>query len=274
MFIYISLLFAAFVLLYILTGKLTRLIKRTKLLNAPFSFEWEKILEKNIFFYRHLPQHFKKELKGDIQIFLNEKRFKGCGGLKITDEIRLTIAAEACILLLNRKSKYYPHLSTIFVYPHIYVGGENRLSSTGIPIENKSARAGESWHRGPLVLAWDDVKNSSNQNTKGHNVVLHEFAHQLDQEDGEADGAPILPKTMRYAEWTRVFKKEYNHLLDDVKFQRKNVLDYYGGTNPAEFFAVATETFFTKPQELNRDEPELYQELKTYYALDPLKWID
>lgn len=207
-----------------------------------------------------------------MNIFLDEKHFEECGDLKVTGEMKVTIASQACMLLLNRKTKFYPNLFTIFVYPKTFVGGENMMTSDGVLRERRSARLGESWHRGPLVLAWDTVIENARNSRDGHNVVLHEFAHQLDTEDGKADGAPNLGDTSFHLEWARVFKSEYEKLRKNIEQHKRSFLDSYAGTNPAEFFAVVTEAFYTEPKELKRKEPELYEELRKYYQVDPAEW--
>lgn len=230
-------------------------------------------MNRNVALYRYLPDPLKKELQGHIQVFLDEKIFEGCGGLKITDEIRVTIAAQACILLLNRKPTYYPKLYTILVYPGAYVA--KKVTVIGMQhTEEMTVRAGESWTRGEVVLAWDNVRQEAIDLADGHNVVLHEFAHQLDQEDGSADGAPILEKLSSYRTWARVLSKEYQDLQQRVLSGRKDIMDAYGATDPAEFFAVATETFFERPKQMKLTHPELYEELESYYGLDPLKWFE
>jgi Mlc titration factor MtfA (ptsG expression regulator) len=260
-------------LIFTLGKPLFRYYRRKLLKSKPFPPEWEKMLNRSIALYHYLPDSLKKELQGHIQVFLGEKIFEGCGGLKITDEIRVTIAGEACILLLNRKPTYYPKLYTILVYPSAYVA--KKITVVGIEhTEEMTVRAGESWTRGEVVLAWDNVRQTAIDLAPGHNVVLHEFAHQLDQEDGSADGAPILEKRSSYRTWARVLSKEYQDLQRKALSGRKDIMDAYGATNPAEFFAVATETFFERPKQMKLTHPELYDELKSYYGLDPLKWFE
>jgi len=231
---------------------------------------WLEIIRRNVPYYRLLPEEDRKELLGDILVFLGEKRFEGCGGLEMTDEIKVTIAAQACILLLHRQNSDYPRLESILVYPYAYMArGVRRSEGTGMIREGDEVRAGESWLRGAVVLSWDDVKKSSRDVHGGHNVVLHEFAHQLDQESGVADGAPVLPSSSMYVAWARVLGKEYGQLLKDIDHQRRTDIDAYGATNPAEFFAVVTECFFEKPVELRERHPGLYKELKLFYRQDP-----
>ncbi len=241
--------------------------RRDRLRAIPLSQPWLKIIERNVPFYRCLPEPDQQELQGHIQVFLNEKRFEGCGGLQITEEIRVTIAAQACLLLLHRDTDYYPTMKSILVYPSAYVARVTE-SAGGIVGEGVSVRLGESWQRGAVILSWDDVLGGAADIHDGHNVVLHEFAHQLDQEGGAAHGSPILPHRSMYVAWARVLGAEYVQLQQDAEHGRKSVMDKYGATNPAEFFAVATECFFEKAVQLKRKHPELYEELKLYYQQD------
>jgi hypothetical protein len=260
-------------LIFTLGKPLFRYYRRKQLRSSPFPPKWEGILNRNVALYRYLPDSLKKELQSHIQVFLGEKTFEGCEGLKITDEIRVTIAAQACILLLNRKPTYYPKLYTILVYPGAYVA--KKVTVIGMEhTEEMTVRAGESWTRGEVVLAWDDVRQEALDLAFGHNVVLHEFAHQLDQEDGSANGAPILEKRSSYRTWAMVLSKEYQDLQRTALAGRKDIMDAYGATDPAEFFAVATETFFERPKQMKLTHPELYNELESYYGLDPLKWFE
>jgi Mlc titration factor MtfA (ptsG expression regulator) len=247
--------------------------RRQQLMSQPFPPGWEEILNRNVALYRHLPGPLRKELQGHIQVFLGEKTFEGCGGLRITDEMRVTIAGQACILLLNRKPTYYPTLYTILVYPGAYVAKQTTVVGV-MHVEQKSVRAGESWTRGEIVLAWDEVRQTATGLTGGHNVVLHEFAHQLDQEDGKANGAPILGSLSSYAAWARILSREYRNLRRKALSGGTDIMDAYGATDPAEFFAVATETFFEKPQQMKLKHPDLYEELRTYYDLDPVSWFE
>jgi hypothetical protein len=239
-------------------------------LQRPFPSEWREILRRGVYLYRHAPVELRDAWHKRIQLFLVEKTFEGCGGLVVTEEMKLVIAAEACLLLLNKRLRAYPRLRSILVYPHAYwAEGMTQLGTQFV--KEPSLRAGESWLGGAVVLAWDVVAREAVSQGVG-NVVLHEFAHQLDQEDGRADGAPLLASSSRYAAWARVFSAEYKHLVDDIARSRPHVLDAYGATNPAEFFAVATEAFFERPAALHRRDRELYEQLREYYQLDPVSW--
>jgi Mlc titration factor MtfA (ptsG expression regulator) len=243
--------------------------RRDKLRSQPFLPEWKRIVRKNIPLYDRLDEPDRKELEGHIQVFLAEKDFEGCGGLVLTDEIKVTIAAQACLLLLHRETDYYKRLVTILVYPSAYTAKGIEPLGGGFVLEGEEGRLGEAWVDGVVVLSWDDVRSGASDIRDGHNVVLHEFAHQLDHEDGVADGAPVLDHRSRYVAWARVLGAEYEQLRQAMQQGHKSVLDHYGATNPAEFFAVATECFFEKPAQLRKKHPELYAELRDYYRQDP-----
>lgn len=219
-------------------------------------------------FVAKLPAARRRRLHGLMQLFLHDKRFEGCGGLEMTEEIRVTVAAHACRLLLGLQVEVpYPGLDVIRVYPHTYRTPTVRALGDVWVEGVESHRLGESSRRGYVVLAWDAVKRAARR-PEGHNVVLHEFAHQLDTEDGAADGAPPLPASL-YGPWARVLGEAFEELQEDVAAHRRSVLDGYGATNPAEFFAVATESFFEDGARLRDREPKLYEVLARYYGQDP-----
>jgi Mlc titration factor MtfA (ptsG expression regulator) len=232
------------------------------------------LIEKNVPFIGHLPIEDREELIGHVQVFLAEKRFEGCGGLEITDEVRVTIAAQACILLLHREMDYYPQLVSILVYPSTYVVRGGRRTPDGLAAEGPEARLGESWARDVVVLAWDHVLAGAADIHDGHNVVLHEFAHQLDQQSNGGSGAPALPRRSMYVAWARVLGRDFDQLVRDVEHHHRTLIDRYGATNPAEFFAVVTETFFEKARQLRSQHPELYAQLKDFYRQDPAELGD
>jgi Mlc titration factor MtfA (ptsG expression regulator) len=242
---------------------------RAKIRENPFPSDWSAILSRNVPIYERLSELDKADLRGLIQVFLAEKIFEGCNGLEITDEIKVTIAAQACMLLLRRETDVYPRLITILVYPSAFVSNMPRHGPLGVVSEGPLGLLGEAWSTGVVVLSWDDVKQGAADVRDGHNVVFHEFAHQLDQEDGASDGAPILPRPNLYSAWARVLGQEFDELRKAEETGKKSVLDTYGASEPAEFFAVATEAFFEKPVQLKKKHPELYEELKMYYGQDP-----
>jgi MtfA peptidase len=248
--------------------------RRDRARKRPFPEEWREVLSKNVPLYRRLPPALRATVEGHVQVLLAEKRFEGCGGLELTDEIRVTIAGHAALLLLGRARDFYPRLSSILVYPSAYRVNASRWGPGGIVTEGVEGRLGESWSLGALVVAWDEVLSDALGPHDGKNVALHEFAHQLDQEDRAANGTPLLGGRGLYAAWSRVLGAEYERLRRGIG----TVLDPYGATDPAEFFAVATEAFFEKPRELKAWNPELYDQLSSYYGLDlsgdPVRLVD
>src|SRR6266851_1805257 len=247
--------------------------RRERLRKKPFPSVWRAILERNLAFFRRLSEEDRNELLGHVQVFLAEKRFEGCGGLELTDEIRVTIAAQACLLLLHRKTDYFPRLLTILVYPSTYLVDEQRNVEGPVWEEGKMYRLGETGRTmGSMVLAWDAVKSGAADPSDGKNVVLHEFAHQLDYENFAADGAPALATREQQMSWREVMRTEFASLraADDTGIP--TLLDTYGATNPAEFFAVSVEAFFERPSALCSRHPKFYAELQRYFNQSPIDY--
>jgi Mlc titration factor MtfA (ptsG expression regulator) len=212
------------------------------------------------------------KLEALIRIFNAEKSFEGGGGLIITEEMRIAVAARACLLVLHRielDEPLYPGLDTIIVYPSTY-RAKLRHKEGFVVVEGLQARLGESWTRGVVVLSWDAVLAGAANLSDGRDVVLHEFAHQLDGADGEMDGTPELDDREHYGAWSEVASEAYAELRDAVERHRKTTIDPYGATNPPEFFAVVVELFFEKPSQLSDRYPDLYAELALFFKFDPV----
>jgi MtfA peptidase len=248
--------------------------QRRRLDKLPFPPAWLKILQKRVPYYGLLSLDEQAELRKLIRVFLAEKRFEGCGGLEMTDEIRVTIAAQACILLLNREHDYYAGLHSVLVYPSSYRAPSRRVDAAGVVHEGDEGRLGEAWLRGAIILSWDDVRLDAGDFQDGRNVTLHEFAHQLDQQDGTFNGAPLLETRSHYRSWARVLMKEYQALGEAADRGQQTLIDQYGATDPAEFFAVITEAFFETPKALKEEHPELYEELKKFFHQDTLARLE
>jgi MtfA peptidase len=262
----------AIVIGLILAAPLLTKWRRKRIRDRPFPYQWQALLDRKVPFYNRLPAPLQAQLRGYIQIFLAAKTFTGCGGLSITDEMRVTIAAHACLLLLKQNERFYPKLDAILVYPGAFVVNTTQTVGGYVVEEKPVARRGESWDKGIVVLSWEDIQYDATHGQDGHNVILHEFAHQLDQEDGAADGVPLLPHPTDRTTWSQVFRQEYDRLQRDVQRGLKTVMDAYGATAPAEFFAVATETFFERAEHMQQHHAELYGVLRHYYGLDPAGW--
>ena len=262
----------ALVLLWTVPPRLRR-SRRARACARPFPPAFVKILERNVPLYRRMPENLQDELRGRVNVLLDEKDFIGCGGLEITDEIRVTIAGHACCLLLNRDVDFFPGFSSILVYPDVYLADEV-VSDGVVETEGQEARSGESWHRGPVVLSWQDVLDSLAGDSDGYNVVLHEFAHKLDEENGDVDGVPALAESSHYKEWADVLTRAYSASGAVGGPHGVRVLDEYAFTAPEEFFAVATETFFEKPGQMRTELPDLYGQLRRFYCVDPASWME
>ncbi len=238
-----------------------------------FREEWIALLKENVPLYERLPDELRLRLHERIGQFVARVRFEGCGGLELTEEMVITVAAQACLLVVHRAGSPYPKLEVVYLYPSTFSSVMKQVDEFGIVTEEKVHRLGESWGSGTVVLAWDSVAHGAGNIFDGGNVTFHEFAHQLDHEDGPTDGAPSLPSPAAYRSWARVFQENYDDLQQLLEAGKETVLDDYGATNPAEFFAVATETFFEKPRQLFRARPELYGQMMNYYGLDPREWL-
>lgn len=273
---------AAMVMLVIAVGTWLFVYPRwrsRRLEQAPFPAEWENIVQHYLPFYRRMPDNIREQLKSQIKHFIANKRFVGCAGQLIDDEVRISIAAQACLLILGRPGDYYIGLRTIMVYPTEFVARHAHPDEFGLVSERAAVLAGEAWNNGRIILSWDSVRRGAADPTDGFNVVFHEFAHQLDNQFGRANGAPWLNNSDAYKRWSEVFAAEFQRLRAVASdpgaawlHQQNEVLDFYGASSPAEFFAVATESFFEKPHQLEQRHPELFQQLQWYYRVDPRLW--
>jgi Mlc titration factor MtfA (ptsG expression regulator) len=252
---------------------LLRQRRRQRLRARAFPKEWLTIIQQHVVFFRRLSPNDRAELLGHVQVFLAEKRFEGCGGFAITDEVRVTVAAQACLLLLHRDTDYFPGLVTILVYPLTYMAEEKRQVGEHVWEEGTVSRLGETGRRmGSLVLSWGAVKHGAADPSDGKNVVLHEFAHQLDYENGAADGVPGLATREQQLAWSEVMQTEFASLRAADETGIPTLLDTYGATDPAEFFAVSVEAFFEQPRALRDRHPRLYEELQKYFQQDPVEY--
>ncbi len=244
-----------------------------RVLARPLPADALAILQRTIPVYHRMPLELQQQLQKLVVQFLHQKKFVGCEGLEMTDEIAVTIAGQACMLLLNRHTKVYPALHTVLVYPSEFVAQRAEIGPGGVVTPGRQSMLGESWDDGRVVLSWDDVQRGAGDWTDGHNVVLHEFAHQLDSESGRANGAPYLGNPASYREWSEILQRNFDSLRMRAMYRQETVMDPYGATNPAEFFAVATETFYEKPYQMAEHHGELFAEFLKYYRVDPRQWM-
>jgi Mlc titration factor MtfA (ptsG expression regulator) len=254
-------------------GPLLVAYRRANLRRRPFPEAWREILRRRVPYFRLLPADLQLQLKKHIHVFLAEKPFIGCAGLEVIEEMRVVIAAQACLLLLNRRRPdYFANLRQILIYPGAFIVDRVQTDGAGVLQEQRHVLSGESWSQGQVILSWDDVVDGAAVVDDGRNVVIHEFAHQLDQQNGQANGAPFFVGRAKRARWARVLGDEFARLQDAARDGLPTLLSYYGATNPAEFFAVSSEVFFEQPARMAGEHPELYRELNRFYRVDPMSW--
>ena len=263
--------------------------RRQRLGNTPFPPAWRKLLRQQFPLYNHLPPPLQHRLQAMVQVFVAEKPIIGCQGLTVTDEMRVLIAAQACVpvLALHGRSERlnpFPELRHVLLYPAPFVVDAKHHHPGGVVSEGREVRLGESWQEGVVVLSWPDVQagahsgqwgtghGAGSAHVEGHNVVIHEFAHQLDQETGPANGAPALRPGQSPQTWAQVFQREYEDLRWLADAGEPTLIDPYGASAPEEFFAVVSEAFFMTPRELHAQHPVLYGQLQQFYGMDPQSW--
>lgn len=246
--------------------------RRRRWLRLSVPAAWHGWLMAHSAVYRALPTDARKMVLGLVQIFLREKNFVGCNGLVVTDEMKTVIAFEACVLVVNRPGipleNLYDELRSILVYPTPFVVDETHHHGHGLVTLGRRVLSGQAWDSRRILLSWEDIEHRPS----GGNVVLHEFAHYLDMENDAMDGAPELQTSGAYRRWSETFWAEYRQLHQDLAAGKSTLLDPYAAVEPAEFFAVATEFFFEQGKLLAEQHPALYEQLRSYYRIDPATW--
>jgi Mlc titration factor MtfA (ptsG expression regulator) len=261
-------------LAYLLLSRLAPLLRflpfqpQVRFRREPIPPHWRGIVERNVPLAARLAGPDQEHLLRLVQVFLHDKPMEGVG-LEITEEIRVTIAAQACLLLLHLDYPCYPTLRRVLVYPAVFHPRRLDLPRFGEVSEEPRPTLGEAWTSGVVVLSWDSSLVGSLNPEAGQNVVLHEFAHVLDGENGEMDGLPLLDRPSAYRTWSDVFRTLYERQVEAAREGEETPLHPYGATNRAEFFAVATEAFFVQPLRLKQSLPDLYEELRKFYRQDP-----
>lgn len=243
---------------------------RSRLLATALSDHERTIVAAQVPLTQKLPAELRGKLEGKINAFLNQVEFVGYNGLEVTEPMRLSIAAQACLLVVNSDT-WYDHLHSVLIYPGAFKSRQKEHSGF-VVTERETVRTGESWSRGPVILSWEHARQGAIDDRDGHNVVFHEFAHQIDDLSGHTDGVPNLNSSQSFADWARVFVKAYETHVKNVRAGLETVFDPYGAEGHEEFFAVAVEVFFEKPVALKRREPAVYGQLAMLFQLDPSTW--
>lgn len=243
-----------------------------RLPTEPVPPAWPRLVADRVPMASRLPATDRERLYRLMQLFLREVPIEGCAGLEVTEEVRVTIAAQACFLLLKMSYPRYTRLRRVLVYPSTFLPKRVGMHPSGQVVRPEAPLLGQAWQTGIVVLGWDAVLRSALSATDGHNVVLHEFAHILDAEDGTMDGVPVLDSGSAYRAWAAMLTTQFAEHVARAEQGDPTTLDPYGAENRAEFFAVATEAFFERPVALREDQPRLYELLVDFYKLDPASW--
>lgn len=245
--------------------------RRQRVLRQPFPSAWRAVLRRRMPLYRRLPPDLQRRLQRQVQVLLAEVPFIGCQGQVITDEVRVLVAAQAALLRLGRPPGAFRALRQVLVYPGAFVV-DRPVTEGGVVQDARRVLVGESWQQGQLILSWDDVLAGAADADDGRNVVIHEFAHQLDQEAGAANGAPVLGHRQAYGPWARVLGAHFHALRQALARGEPTLIDPYGATDEAEFFAVVSELFFERPAMLSAQHPQLFEQFAAFYRVDPRHW--
>jgi MtfA peptidase len=251
--------------------------RRARVRRQPFPPAWRAALREHMPAYARLPADVQLRLKKHIQVLLAEVPFIGCAGLVVTDTMRVLVAAQASLLLLGRGAGRgggdgFEGLTQVLLYPGAFVAQRVQAQPDGTVREERQALSGESWQQGQIVLSWDDVLAGAADPEDGRNVVIHEFAHRLDQASGAANGAPLLGSRRRQRRWAAVFAAEFAALQQSLARGEEGLIDAYAATAPAEFFAVTSELFFEQPAALAARHPLIHEQLSVFYGVEPLHW--
>jgi MtfA peptidase len=246
--------------------------RRSRVRAGVFPAAWRTLLRRRVPLFARLPADLQLRLKQDMLVFLAEKPFWGCAGLQVTDEMRVTVAALACLPLLGARRGYYPQLQRILLYPGAFAAPHQQVGEDGVHSERLQALSGQSWAEGQVLLSWGEVLQGAADPRDGRNVVIHEFAHQLDQSKGFANGAPPLRTRQAYRCWSAVMQGEFDALRGRLQQGEDGLIEAYAATDPAEFFAVCSELFFERAHDLAAQHPQLFAELRSYYHINPLSW--
>jgi len=252
--------------------------RRDRLFAEPLSLNAQRTLHANLAFYSRLSAGEQPRLADLARVMIREKRWEGCGGLVLTDDMKLIIAAQAALLLLGmhgidlHRDAVFPNVKSILVYPAGFVAMTPHLGAAGIITEGH-ANLGEAHFMGqtggPVIVSWRDALEGGLDAGDGRNLILHEFAHKLDFLDGASNGTPLLDSKEQYVQWKRVMTAHFDDLVRRARAGAPSLLDFYGASNPAEFFAVATEAFFERSTAMRQYLPELYRVLGEYFWQDP-----
>ena len=247
--------------------------RRRKLLAEPFPPHWDVVLRRNVGHYTRLSEGERVKLQDIIRVLIAEKTWEGCGGQHVTDEIRLTIAAQASLLLLGMPDHdYFTRVSTVIVYPD-----EFRTPNPDDDYEDDELSdgtlAGQAWYRGPVIVGWKLAAEEGSDPSAGFNVVIHEFAHQLDFLDGIVNGTPPLGGRVEEERWRAVMTAAFDSHQASLKRREATFFTEHAAEDETEFFADAVEAFYCRPHDLENEALEVFELLRGYFRIDPRTWF-
>ncbi|MBE8718926.1 M90 family metallopeptidase [Cellvibrio polysaccharolyticus] len=263
---------AVAVVAWLVLAPIVRSRRRDRLTHSEFPEAWHQLLFNRWRLYCHLPLSVRVRIQRQLQVMLPETDFYGCDGVVVTEEMKVLILAQAALLYGNVLEEGGRDFPVVLIYPGAFVRHGQAVDALGLVSEERHELLGESWEQGKVILSWDDVERGADR-LDGHNLVIHEYAHQIDGYDGSMNGSPPLGGRQIFAAWPAIMQTAYDDLCNRVEERGDASIDPYATTNPGEFFAVISETFFTRPEALQQDYPEVYQQLAAFYQEDPLSWI-
>ena len=244
--------------------------KRKRLLSTRLTPEQREVVARLVPIVRRMPEPLRLKLEGKMHLFLDQVTLRAKNGLELTEEMQLSIAAQACLPVVN-SPVWYDTLRNVLIYPTTFFAQRDKHEGHVVQ-EHDMHMLGESWDRGPVVLSWESALQGGLDDKDGHNVVIHEFAHQLDSLTGHTNGIPVLRKGQDYVGWEKAMLHAYHDHVTRLENGQATLIDPYGATNHQEFFAEAIVTFFEKARSMRREEPALYAQLSELLALDPAEW--
>ena len=245
--------------------------RRKRILAESFPQTWHDIIASNVRHVARLPLQRQKHLQDFVQVFVAEKNWEGCNGFSVTEEVKVTIAAQASLLVPDDSKHFFDNVLSVLIYPDTYISKDRDTNADGVVTESETAMLGQAVWRGPVVLSWDDVLAGGRGQTRGENLVLHEFVHQLDMMNGRfVDGIPPLESKVQLDRWLAVVKPEFQAHQRNCRRRTPTVFNCYGAQNEAEFFSVTVECFFENPVPMQLHHPQIYGLYSDYFQICPV----
>ncbi len=247
--------------------------RRQRVIRAPAPDFWGELVDRHLWQFAGLTANEQTQLRETAAVIVAEKNWEGCDGFIVTESVKWITAAQIALTTLGLDRQFFDRVLSILLYPDAYQAKSQESPGSGMVIEGEETLLGQAWYRGPVILTWPDVLAAGRGPNRGQHLVAHEFAHQLDMLNGRsADGIPPMKSNQQAERWIEIVERDYTRLCHDCQHGPRPLLDCYGATNKAEFFAVASEAFFQKPAALAARHAELFDAMSEYYGQDPRRW--